>query len=376
MYGILKARKCQATEQQYREFKAYYCGLCDALATYFGNLSRITVNYDMTFFYLLLDSLVEKSQRTTGLCPTTPWKKRDIIVNKYLHPFLGAANIYLAGLKLKDDLYDQTSVIKKISYQAFQGKMVKAAQILLDLGVDMTKVNKFFENQLIQEASGKSLADYYQVTSQGLAFLLSEGSKLLNLPEKTRLELKKLGFELGKVIYIMDSFVDYPSDTKNDRFNALAQAFGDQIQLVGNLSPEIRNEIYTVLQNSLQNTIQVIEKMDFKKNRDLLNLILQELQIKVQFLVKNTRDMEEVEKIVKSASPIYLLKHPTYFFKSRAAHRKYDRHYHHHHDCCCDCCDCDDLITTAICCDAADCDCDALECLSTGNPCELLECFC
>ncbi len=375
MYGILKARKCRINEEQYQSFKAYYCGLCDTLSTQFGNLSRMTVNYDMTFFYLLLDSVVDNSLTTEGFCPTTPWKKRKIIVNEKLHSFIGAVNIYLAGLKLQDDLHDQESKSKKVIYHAFKGKIDKAKEILTDLGIEITQADTLFADQLNQEISGSSLVDYYQTTAKGLAFLLREGSKQLSLHENTSQILEKLGFELGKVIYIMDSFVDYPSDTKNERFNALAKAFGDRIQLIGNLSPEIREEIYTELQSSLEKVKQLTNSLDLTKNRKLIEQILEELQLKVLVLVKNTQDMNKIEEYVKSASPIYLLKHPTYFFKSRAAHRR-DRHHHHHGGCCLDCCDCDDLITTAICCDAADCDCDALECLTSGNPCELLECFC
>ncbi len=374
MYGILKANKCRHSTEQYNQFKAYYCGLCESLGTNFGTMARLAVNYDITFFYLVLDSVVEDSRMDKGFCPTAPWQKRDIIINDQLFSYISAVNIYLTGLKLKDDLHDENSLIKQLGYQTFQGKFEKASKILNSLDVDVTHADHLLEQQFTQETTGTTLADYYQTTAQGLHFLLAEGSKQLGLDESRQELLAQFGYELGKVIYIMDSFVDYPSDTKNERFNALAQIFGDQIKLKEDLSQEIRIKIYEVLNNSIVTAIDLLERLELKSNQELIQQILTNLQQKVLLLVQNTKSMEEVEQIVQASSPTYLLKHPVYFFKSRAARRTY---YHRQHSggCCC-CPDCDNLITTAICCDAADCDCDAIECLSSGNPCELFECFC
>ena len=381
MYGILKARKCRHDEEQYKTFKAYYCGLCDSLGANFGNLGRLTVNYDMTFFYLLLDGLVQDSETAMGFCPTAPWKKREIVRQKVLHPLMGAVNLYLAGLKLTDDIHDQGGLTKKVGYETLRSRLNRAETMLTEMGVDVSKARAIFLAQFAAEESGETLADYYRSTAEGLAFFLGEAARLLELSEVTTRALQEIGYELGKVIYVMDSFVDYPSDTKNDKFNALAQAFGDQIQLVENLSPAIREEVYSVLHTSLNRTLEVLASFELIKHRDLLELILRELQIKVEVLVKNTENMEQVEQIAKAASPFYVLKHPVYFMKNRAAHHDHyhDEHHHNHYrrrrgsDCCCEC---DDMLKTAICCDAADCDCDALECLSSGNPCELGECFC
>lgn len=381
MYGILKARRCRHDEGQYQTFKGYYCGLCNALGADYGSLGRLTVNYDMTFFYMLLDSLTSNSQLAEGTCPTAPWKKRAIVRHPALYPFMGAVNLYLAGLKLQDDIQDQGGFSKKLGYQTLRSRLELAEEKLTQMGVDVQKARALFQHQQIAEASGVTLADYYQTTAEGLAFFLTEGSKILQLPENVQHDLAEVGYELGKVIYIMDSFVDYPSDTKNDQFNALAQAFGDQIQFKDNLPTQIREEVYRTLTTSLSRVQELLLDLPIEKNRDLLELVINELQFKVTILVKNTQDMAQVEQIAKSASPFYLLKHPVYFLKSRAAHHDHDYHEHHHHHhhrrhSGCGCCDCEDMIGTAICCDAADCDCDALECLSTGNPCELGECFC
>lgn len=374
MYGILRAPKSKHTLEEYNNFKAYYCGLCDSLGNTFGHLSRATVNYDLTFFYIVLDGISADSQRSRGFCPTTPWQKRQINVNQRLHKFTAAVNIYLAGMKLKDDLHDQKNLGKKLGYRVLCQQLRKAEKILMAMGVDVGHADQLFRQQIVCESAGKTLADYYKNTAHGLAFLFAEGSKRLNLDANIQKTLSQFGYQLGKVIYIMDSFVDYPSDTKNEQFNALAKAFGDKIKLKNDLSPEIREEVYQELTTSLHQMQTLVSAIQFKKNKDLIELILNNLQQKICLLVKNTQSMDEVEKIIQASSPAYLLTHPVYFFKSRAAHRDYRHQRRHNNSCCCP--DCDNLLTTAICCDAADCDCDSLECLRTGNPCELLECFC
>ena len=57
MFGYLVADTATLTEAQLQRYKACYCGVCRSLEKRHGQLSRLTLNYDMTFLVLLLSSL-------------------------------------------------------------------------------------------------------------------------------------------------------------------------------------------------------------------------------------------------------------------------------------------------------------------------------
>ena len=64
MFGYLTADLQRLTEEEQSRYKAAYCGLCRALQERHGELARLTLNYDMTFLVLLLQSLYEPEERS------------------------------------------------------------------------------------------------------------------------------------------------------------------------------------------------------------------------------------------------------------------------------------------------------------------------
>ena len=54
MFGYLAADPARLSPEELARYKACYCGLCRCLQERHGTLSRLTLNYDMTFLVLLL----------------------------------------------------------------------------------------------------------------------------------------------------------------------------------------------------------------------------------------------------------------------------------------------------------------------------------
>ena len=64
MFGYLVAAAEVLDEEQKKRYKACYCGLCRSLKERHGQLSRLTLNYDLTFLVLLLSSLYEPPEQS------------------------------------------------------------------------------------------------------------------------------------------------------------------------------------------------------------------------------------------------------------------------------------------------------------------------
>ena len=86
MFGYVTPYKMELKIKDYEMFKAYYCGLCISIKNNFSNLCRMTLNYDMTFLGMLLDSLeCSKHKYVVTRCIAHPMKKKPkVIDNKAL----------------------------------------------------------------------------------------------------------------------------------------------------------------------------------------------------------------------------------------------------------------------------------------------------
>lgn len=76
MFGYVFPCKMELKIKDYEKFKSYYCGLCLSLKNNFGNLPRLSLNYDMTFLSILLDDYNDDNSLQSKLL--------SFILKKYL----------------------------------------------------------------------------------------------------------------------------------------------------------------------------------------------------------------------------------------------------------------------------------------------------
>ena len=63
LFGYVTPLKPELKIREYESFKSYYCGICMHIKENFGNIPRMSLNYDMTFLGLLLDGLHKEAYR-------------------------------------------------------------------------------------------------------------------------------------------------------------------------------------------------------------------------------------------------------------------------------------------------------------------------
>ena len=59
MFGYIRTNKMELKHREILTYKGYYCGICMTLKKEYGNLSRLSLNFDTTFLQILLTSLYE-----------------------------------------------------------------------------------------------------------------------------------------------------------------------------------------------------------------------------------------------------------------------------------------------------------------------------
>lgn len=282
MFGYVTPCKMELKIKEYEKFRAYYCGLCKTIKKDFGNIPRATINYDMTFLAILLDSLDNtKNNYVKEHCIIHPIKKKVIMINNEALHYSAFFNVALSYYKLLDNVADDNSVKSKI-YSKFLKKYLNKNNLLLEKHIDYVETSlknlyndeKNFENKSIDQLS-HNFADL-------TGYILSS-YKDFNFNNT----LYWLGYNLGKWIYIIDAYDDLEKDMKNNKFNAINNLFNENNMNYKEFSTYIKDRIDFILINCGNSCLENLNKLPIIKNKGLLYNIL-------QFGI-----MEKMEKILR-----------------------------------------------------------------------------
>lgn len=271
MFGYVTPYKMELKIKDYEMFKAYYCGLCISIKNNFSNLCRMTLNYDMTFLGILLDSLeYSKHKYVVTKCIAHPMKKRPKVIDNRALDYAGFCNVSLVYYKLLDDYNDDNSLNKKFISMYIKKFINKSKDdlppILVNIEENINKLSSLEKSQNV--ISIDELSDPFASLT---AFIISYYYKNENFFN----DLYNLGYNLGRWIYIIDAFDDLKEDMEKHKFNAINKAFNVENLPYEDLIIKEGNRIEFNLIMSANSTSEALEKLPINKNKDLLFNILQ-----------------------------------------------------------------------------------------------------
>ncbi|GKZ04594.1 DUF5685 family protein [Paraclostridium bifermentans] len=126
MFGYVRINKMDLTFREFDTYKGYYCGLCKYLKENHGEISRLSLNYDITFLILLLTSVYRpKATITKEVCIANPINKKMRIVNE-ITEYAASMNVLLTYYKLEDNLNDDKGIKDILAYNIYKGKLKKS----------------------------------------------------------------------------------------------------------------------------------------------------------------------------------------------------------------------------------------------------------
>ena len=220
MFGYVRINKMDLTFREYEHYKAYYCGLCKYLKRNHTELSRMTINYDITFLIVLLSSIYQPSAQVFHeKCIVDPVKKKKHIINE-ITEYAASMNILLAYYKLEDDVNDEGDIKSRLVRRAYR-KSFKTAYDKYPQKADFIKAC-LGELRSLEEDQSTSIDQ----TSNCFARLLEEIFDYKD--DEYRDRLRKVGFNIGKYIYIMDAYEDLDQDLEKGRYNPFSSYKDDR----------------------------------------------------------------------------------------------------------------------------------------------------
>lgn len=269
MFGYVTPCKMELKVKDYEKFKAYYCGLCKSIRNHIGNVPRLVLNYDMTFLAVLLDSLEgDEPKFNKEACIRHPIKKRIVLQDNGCLEYAAFCNAILAYYKLLDNVMDENS-LKGKAYSSFLKLYLDKLPENFRIHKDLIKSKLNDEYLMEKNPNGRSLDELSHPFAELTGYILSSYK-----PDKDE-GVYRLGYNLGKWIYIIDAFDDLKDDMVKNKFNAINKSCNINNMQYDEFSKAVQNRIRFVLESCGRQCLESLGDLNIKKNKELLENILQ-----------------------------------------------------------------------------------------------------
>lgn len=276
MFGYISPLINELKIKDYNYFKAYYCGLCHSIKNNFGNIPRLTLSYDLTFIGFLLDGLSDSPLEIKKIrCIKHPSK--DILIYKKTPAldYVSNLSIILFNLKLRDNINDENSLKSRMYLTLLtpSSKKIKNEYegILLAIQKNINKLSNLEKTK-----------DFSSLDEICHPFSHIMGTILKMFPYKfnddsviIREHLYRLGYFIGKWIYLIDALDDLKLDLQKKQFNPFNSIYNKKNLKYKDLMNKIILDVEFNVLNTVSECSDYLEKINFKKHNDVLKNIIE-----------------------------------------------------------------------------------------------------
>ena len=258
MFGYVRINKMDLTFREFENYKGYYCGLCKYLKENHGEISRLGLNYDITFLILILSAIYRpKTNIFEEVCIVSPFKKKKKIINE-ITEYAASMNILLTYYKLEDNLLDDKGIKDILAYNIYKSKLKLAHEKYPH------KSNIIREQMKLLKDLEKEENCSIDKVSNTFGEIMGEIFSYKN--DEYEEDLRRVGFNIGKYIYILDAYEDLDEDYKKGRYNPF-------IEYINNRE-ELKLKVDRLISMSLGLLAASIDNLNLKLNRGIVENIV------------------------------------------------------------------------------------------------------
>ncbi len=280
MFGFIVANTDALDEAQLARYKGAYCGLCRALQERHGDLSRLTLNYDMTFLVLLLTSMYEPEESSgEGRCMAHPVHRRSWWRSRFTD-YAADMNVALAWHNCMDDWTDERKVFSLTEAKLLRSHYEKIYQTrqrqcdAIEACMETLRAVETSEN-----ASPDAAANAFGQL-MGELFAVEEDS-IWNP------RFRAFGEALGRFVYWMDACVDLEKDRKKGNYNPLLVMYP-----TGAVDEEEKLELLKML---IGECTSEFERLPLVRDVEILRSVLYS-GVWTQYLMRQKKERDRKEK--------------------------------------------------------------------------------
>jgi hypothetical protein len=257
IFGYITVNKQEMKFKDFYMYQSYYCGLCKSLKKRYGRMGQLTLSYDLTFLIILLTSLYEpRTFQWKMNCISVPVAKRRSRNNQFSE-YAADMNLLLAYYKFEDDWSDE--------------RRYRSKGMALLLKRRIKKVQQAYPQKaaLIQERF-KQIARYEAMNETDIdkvsgCFGEIMGTIFAVYTDEWERDLTKIGFFLGKFVYLADAYEDIEQDQRTGNYNPF---------LAMEPTESIESFCEQILTMMMAECSKAFEKLPLLKHIDILRNIL------------------------------------------------------------------------------------------------------
>ena len=256
MFGFVTANMGELTKDQANRYGAVYCGICRSIAERWGQLPRMTLQYDMVFLAMLLMSLYEPEEISgNGRCMTHPFRSRPWVQSEIIR-YCADMNVALAYWKCVDDWRDDG-----IRSAKWMSDRLKKACVRIE-----TQYPRQWNamKDCMEELSKLEQMGCPEIDRNAACFGSLMAALLDRFQDHWSSTLRPLGYRLGQFIYYMDAAVDMEKDAGKGRYNPWCT--GEH--------PYSRAFIEQILVQVMEGCTRYYEALPLVQDKDILDNIL------------------------------------------------------------------------------------------------------
>ena len=257
MFGYIIVNKAEMKFKEFDVYHSFYCGICRELKRKYGVCGQMALSYDMTFLAILLTGLYEpQTRRGSCKCVAHPFESHETRNNIYTE-YAADMNMLFAYYKCQDDWEEERKVWKLLYGKLLEGKTEKLK------GIYAEKIRKL--NLLMRDFSDAEKSKGADIDTLGGLFGKVMAEMMAAREDEWAESLRRLGYFLGKFIYLCDAYEDIEQDIKKGTPNPLKQKYE---------SIDFEEECKTILMMMMSECCKEFERLPILENVEILRNIL------------------------------------------------------------------------------------------------------
>ena len=257
MFGYVLVNKPELKIKEFEAYRSWYCGLCRTLNKRHGLAGRLTLNYDMTFLIMILADLYdEKHECACARCIVHPLDKH-CSARTEATDYCADMCVLLAYYKCRDDWKDEHKLKACFAMTVLSRKAKRVAECYPEKAAFIEKKMNMLD--IVENAKNLPIDKVAKVFGEIMAEVF------VYRDDFWKEDLYKLGFYLGKFIYLLDAYEDVEKDMKTGDYNPFKEFYA---------KPGFDDQVLNLLLLMIGEATDAFERLPLVENTEILRNIL------------------------------------------------------------------------------------------------------
>ena len=277
MFGYVKPFIPELKVCENEIYKAIYCGLCKQLGRSYNQLSRLILSYDIVFLVLFaLGISNENVEFKRESCIAHPLKKNLCLKSCMALEKAADISVIFSYFKFMDNVEDERFLKKftsRVGLISFKRMYEKARRKHANIA---SVVEEFMNRQAEVE---KNLSCSLDKACDPMAKCLGLVVQTFSDDLKTQKNLYRIGYMVGRYIYIMDALDDLKKDCKTGAFNPFLNKYRlngliKSSKIDNHIKEDIFKNALCSLNFSVAQLAQAFELLEFDDYKSIVKNII------------------------------------------------------------------------------------------------------